>query len=184
MILVGAGGCAIDTITFFNAKNIVLFDDYKTGSIEHCPILGTIDDLIRLKPDDDIYNCIGSVGWNDTRNKIYEKLKAAGIKTKPLLLCSFLSKNVQVGNNSLLNIGSQIHHDVVIEDNVVIGPGVIVCGNVHICQNAFIGVGSTIIQGLKIGKNSIIGAGSVVLKNIGDNEMWYGNPARFVKRLE
>jgi NDP-sugar pyrophosphorylase family protein len=182
MVLVGAGGCAIDCISFFNAKNIVIFDDNKTGFIEHCPILGTISDLIRMHPTDDIVNCIGSVGDNRNRNRIYEKLKAANLIVKPLLLCSFLSKNVQIGQNVLANIGTQVHHDVIIENNVVISPGVIVCGAVTLKENCFIGAGSVIIQGKTIGRNAVVGAGSVIIHDIPDNELWAGNPARFIRK--
>ena len=30
----------------------------------------------------------------------------------------------------------------------------------------------------------MIGAGSVVTKNVPDNELWYGNPAKFVRKIE
>lgn len=52
---------------------------------------------------------------------------------------------------------------------------------VKIGNNAFIGAHSTILKGVTIGNNSIIGAGSVVTKNIPDNEIWAGNPAKFIK---
>lgn len=49
-----------------------------------------------------------------------------------------------------------------------------------VCKGVSIGAGSTILLGITIGKNAVIGAGSVVTKNIPDNELWLGNPARFV----
>lgn len=55
---------------------------------------------------------------------------------------------------------------------------------VTIKENAFIGAHSTILKGVTIGKNSIIGACSVVTKNVPDNEIWAGNPAKFVKKIE
>ena len=54
---------------------------------------------------------------------------------------------------------------------------------VTIRENAFIGAASIILKGVTIGKNSIIGAGSVVTGNIPDNQLWAGNPARFIKQL-
>lgn len=48
---------------------------------------------------------------------------------------------------------------------------------------AFIGGSSIILKGVTIGKNSIIGAGSVVTQNIPENEIWAGNPARYIKTL-
>lgn len=46
---------------------------------------------------------------------------------------------------------------------------------------SFLGIGATIIQAIEIGKNVTIGAGSVVIKNIPDNVVALGNPAKIVK---
>jgi acetyltransferase-like isoleucine patch superfamily enzyme len=55
---------------------------------------------------------------------------------------------------------------------------------IYIDDNVFIGAGSIILKGVRIGKNSVVGAGSVVRKNIPDNEVWFGNPAQFVRKVE
>lgn len=54
---------------------------------------------------------------------------------------------------------------------------------IFIDDNVFIGAHSTILKGVKIGKNSIIGACSVVTKSVPDNEIWAGNPAKFVRLI-
>jgi len=48
-------------------------------------------------------------------------------------------------------------------------------------ENAKIGANSTILPGVKIGKNSLVGAGSVVTKDIPQNQIFVGNPAKFLK---
>lgn len=55
-------------------------------------------------------------------------------------------------------------------------------GHIEIGEHAFIGTGSIITGNVRIGRSTIVGAGSVVTKDIPDNEIWAGNPARFVKR--
>ena len=55
-------------------------------------------------------------------------------------------------------------------------------GYVYIGERCFIGTGTIICKDVRIGRNCIIGAGSVVTKDIPDNEIWAGNPARFIKK--
>jgi acetyltransferase-like isoleucine patch superfamily enzyme len=55
------------------------------------------------------------------------------------------------------------------------------CRPVTIKDGAFIGGHTTILKGVTIGKNAIIGAGSVVFSNVPDEQVWAGNPAKFVK---
>jgi acetyltransferase-like isoleucine patch superfamily enzyme len=54
---------------------------------------------------------------------------------------------------------------------------------VEIQDNVFIGAHATILKGVVIGRNSIVGACSVVVKSIPENEVWAGNPAVFIKRV-
>lgn len=51
-------------------------------------------------------------------------------------------------------------------------------------DNCFIGLNSIILPGVTIGKNSIIGAGSIVTKDVEENSIVGGNPAKIIKRLD
>jgi acetyltransferase-like isoleucine patch superfamily enzyme len=55
---------------------------------------------------------------------------------------------------------------------------------VMIGNDVFIGANAMVLKGVNIGDRSIIGAGSVVTKSIPADEIWAGNPARFIKKLE
>jgi acetyltransferase-like isoleucine patch superfamily enzyme len=52
---------------------------------------------------------------------------------------------------------------------------------VVIADNVFIGAHCTILKGVSIGENAVIGACSVVTTNVPANEIWAGNPAKFVR---
>ena len=54
---------------------------------------------------------------------------------------------------------------------------------VKIENHVFIGAYSIILKGVVIGKNAIIGAGSVVTKSVPANQIWAGNPAKFIKEI-
>jgi len=57
-------------------------------------------------------------------------------------------------------------------------------GKVIIEENAFVGARCIILPNVTIGKNSIVGAGSIVTKNIPENTIVGGNPARIIKSIE
>lgn len=55
---------------------------------------------------------------------------------------------------------------------------------VKIGNNVFIGANTIVLKGVTIGDRSIIGAGSVVTKNIPEDEIWGGNPAKFIRKID
>lgn len=61
---------------------------------------------------------------------------------------------------------------------------VITCLPIHIKKNCWIGAGATILRGVTIGENSVVGAGSVVTKDVPDNVIVAGNPAKVIKYIK
>jgi acetyltransferase-like isoleucine patch superfamily enzyme len=54
---------------------------------------------------------------------------------------------------------------------------------VVIGDDAWIGNDVIILKGVTVGERSIVGAGSVVTKNIPPDEIWAGNPAKFIRKI-
>ena len=55
---------------------------------------------------------------------------------------------------------------------------------IHIGKRVWIGSGAIVLPGVSIGDNSIIAAGSVVTKDVPENVIYGGNPAKFIKKIE
>ncbi len=95
-------------------------------------------------------------------------------------------KRIVIGNNVLIGGGTCIYdsdYHQIDPINRRLNKGRINKKEVIIEDNVFIGAHSLILKGVVIGENSVIGAGSVVAKSIPSNEIWAGNPARFVSKI-
>lgn len=104
-----------------------------------------------------------------------------------------IENDVVIGDNVTIKSGVQVWDGITIEDNVFIGPNVTFTNDVLprskqypekflktiIKKGASVGANSTVLGGVNIGEYALIGAGSVLTKNVQNNELWYGNPARF-----
>lgn len=61
---------------------------------------------------------------------------------------------------------------------------IVKCSPVHIKRNAWIGARAIILPGVTVGENAIVGSGAVVTKDVPDNVIVVGNPARIIRELE
>lgn len=111
-----------------------------------------------------------------------------------------IGNSVGISNSTLFSENS-----ILIEDGVLIGGGCRIWdtdfhsldknirgtsldeGNtapIIIKKKSFIGGNSSILKGVTIGENSIVATGSVVSKSIPNNQIWGGNPARFIRDIQ
>jgi len=94
-----------------------------------------------------------------------------------------IGANVRIGENTC--IYDTDFHSLNYEERTAIPENIlnIKKADVIIGNNVFIGAHSTILKGVTIGENSIVGACSVITKDIPKNEVWVGNPAKFIKKI-
>ena len=104
-----------------------------------------------------------------------------GSVVMPLCIINSSSK---LGKGVIVNSNSVVEHDNFLMDFSSLAPGVKTGGNVTIGIRSSISIGATIKNNIKVGSDSVIGACAYVNKNIGDNSVFYGNPAKFVRNRE
>lgn len=110
-------------------------------------------------------------------------------------------KHTKIGKNVFINFDCTFLDlgGITIEDNVLIAPKVsllseghpidpenrhsLTVGHIHIKKNAWIGANATILQGVKIGENAVVASGAVVSKNVPDNTIVGGIPAKIIKTI-
>lgn len=148
-------------------------------------------------------NCLVAIGGSNGKDRIeiQKFLEKEGIN--PIIAIhptAFIASSVKIGKGSqilanssicaktklglatIINTSASVDHECNIGQGVHIGPGATLAGCVTIDDYSFVGTGAIILPRIKIGKNVIIGAGAVVTKNIPDNVIVYGNPAKIIRR--
>ena len=97
-------------------------------------------------------------------------------------------QEVCIGDDTLIGANAKIvdndFHPVDPQARLQDDRAAIGCKSVHIGKNVFIGMNAIILKGTEIGDGSVVGAGAVVTKDIPDNSLALGVPAKVVREIE
>ena len=210
IVLFGGGyncNVCIDIIEKTTEYNIVGIIDSKAeinSALFGYKVIGRQEDLISLIKSYKIDGGLVTVGDNYGRFLVSEIIKKqvpdfkfiSAIHTEAtvskdtvigdnaiIMANAVINPNAEIGDFCMINTGAQVEHDCIIEDFVHVSCGTIMGGLVHIGKFSFISIGSVIRDRIHIGENCIIGLGSLVLKDVPDNTMAFGTPAKEIKTI-
>jgi maltose O-acetyltransferase len=122
---------------------------------------------------------------------------------EPPFYCAY-GRNIYVGEHVFLNVSCTIldGNEVHIGDHVIVGPGVQIYTSAHLLQaegrirglevaqpiviedNVWLGGSAILLPGVRIGRNAVVGAGAVVTRNVPQNTVVAGNPAKVIRKLK
>ncbi|MDH8700765.1 sugar O-acyltransferase (sialic acid O-acetyltransferase NeuD family) [Dysgonomonadaceae bacterium PH5-43] len=141
------------------------------------------------------------IGNNAIRTNLLEELTKEGFETPSFIHPNtiihesvILGKAIYIlpGTNimpcteikdfTMISMGVNIAHHNLIEKGCFFSQGSNIGASIHINEQAYFGIASTAMTGIKeVGKNTLIGAGAVVIKDVPDNAVVAGVPAKVLK---
>jgi sugar O-acyltransferase (sialic acid O-acetyltransferase NeuD family) len=208
LVLIGGGNQAHYTIDIINKEgkyNIIGIIDsieeigtYKFGY----KIIGRQENLKNLIEEYNIDCGIISIGDNWSRYYVSKKLLELvpnfkfvnaihpsviigdnvklGVGVVAMAGVIFNPKSI-IGDFTFFATGAQIEHDCVINDYASVSAGSITGGFVKINKFSAITLGVVIMDRIEIGENTVVGSSSLVTKNLPDDVLAYGNPAKIIR---
>lgn len=205
--VLGIGGSTFARIDLAKACGYAIaglyhYNDERTGQVDHgYPILGSFDNLFSQQIEGKHF--LLTMGDMKIRYDLYNRITLAGG-----IVPTLIHPSAEISEFAVISPeGAIIDSQAIIQSDCVISEGVFVCSQAMICHQttigryvfvapkaiigarlnigefAFIGQNATIISTKvkKIGSHSTIGAGAVVTKQVKDNKIMIGNPARIME---
>lgn len=203
LIIIGASGhgkVVADIAIKINKWQSIAFldDDESIKTSMGLEVIGKLADALTYKDEADFFVAIGS---NATREKFQEKLIEQGLSVVSLIHPTavigtdvetgigsvvmagvVINSSSRIGKGCIINTGSSVDHDNVIEDYVHISPGVNMAGTVKVGNGSWIGIGSIVSNNVNICSGCKVGAGAVVVKDITEPGTYVGVPVRRINR--
>lgn len=209
MLIIGAKGFAKEVLEIFCqnncSKNIAFYDDINTD-------IGNFlyDKFPIFKNENQVKDFFAKFGNEFTigignpflRYKMFQKFSNLGGVFSNSISChsqigsydveigigtnilpnAVISNSVKIGMGCIVYYNVIITHDCKVGNFVELSPNAILLGRTDVGDFSHIGANATILPDIKIGKNVIVGAGAVVSKDLPDNCVAVGIPAKIIKQ--
>jgi sugar O-acyltransferase (sialic acid O-acetyltransferase NeuD family) len=198
----GHGKVIADIAELNGYKQVSFFDDAwpQKTQLDDWPIVGNTQALIEHLAD--FSACIIAIGNNTIRLQKQNELnkhdanlvslihpnavvsRYSTIASGTVIMANaVVNAAAKIGQACIVNTSATIDHDCLIADGVHVSPGANLAGNVTVGQHSWLGIGCSVKQGITIGTNVIVGTGAAVVKNINDQDIVVGVPAKPLVKL-
>ena len=211
VIIGGAGhGCVIEACIKDNRNR---FNDFEWDIAGYCndydseidgfPVLGKICDIPRLIEEGYYFAwAIHLIGKNHITAKLFESLNIPDerwatiihrtafiddtVVLEPgvfVMYNAYIAPRTHIGKCTMIKANTNIGHDVNIGaiSHVAMGATIVSCANMGYCSD--IAVSATMLAHTSIGDYSMLGASGLLTHVIANEEIWVGNPARFLHKM-
>ncbi|MFT5716040.1 MAG: sugar O-acyltransferase (sialic acid O-acetyltransferase NeuD family) [Oleiphilaceae bacterium] len=193
----GHGKVIADIAELNGYKQVSFFDDAwpEKHQLDDWPISGNTKVLIERRTE--FSGCIIAIGNNAIRMQKQNELCQCNVDIVSLIHPSavvsryanigpgtvimanaVINAAAKIGQACIVNTGATVDHDCLIANGVHISPGVHLAGSVTIGESSWLGIGCSIKQSITIGANVVVGTGAAVVKNINEQTVVVGVPAK------
>lgn len=207
-VIIGGGGhaaCLIDALNGSGYEIIGCTDRAFPVGHRVCngiSVIGTEDCLEGIFAEGTVYAFIGIGGAqsNEQRRRMFERASAIGFHLPPVihpsstvstaavighgchvLAGATIGPRCTIGNNVIVNQGSIVCHDSIVQDHAHLTPGAIIAGGVRIGQMTVVGMGATVLLGVRVGADCLLHNGAHVSADVADNTIIDAQGRRHVR---
>ena len=211
IIIGGSGhGCVIEACVNDNRRRFNDFEweikgfcnDYDT-EVDGYPVLGKLSDIPKLLSEGYYFAWgIHLVGKPHVTARLFESIHIpdekwatiihktafvdSSVQLEPgvfIMYNAYIAPRTKIGKCTMIKSNTNVGHDVIIGavSHVAMGSIIVSCSELGYCS--MIAVGATALAHTRIGNYAILGAGSLLTKNIPDDEIFVGSPAKFLKNI-
>ncbi len=197
LMILGAGGHGrvVAEIAQLSGKytDIAFLDDKAPEATFPYPYMGKCEEFVDYLTDYDFFIAIGNAS---IRRRFQTEVENASGRTVTLIHpAAIISKDVMIGNGTvimagaivntgakigdgvILNTASSVDHDCVVEDFCHVSVGAHLCGTVHLGAGTWVAAGATVINNVTICSDCLIGAGATVTHDLVNAGIYKGTPA-------
>jgi sugar O-acyltransferase (sialic acid O-acetyltransferase NeuD family) len=203
LVIYGAGGHALGVANVAIAAGFAVrycIDPNKTSlRLMDIPIIASVDDL----PDWRQFSFSVGIGDNFAREQEHQALAArypdmqfpalihprAAVsyfttigEGSVLMANAIAGTNSRVGRFCIMSIQTAMGHDCLLDDFASMAPSCVIAGSVTVGQRSAVSMAASVCQGVAIGQDCVLGANSFLRKNLSDQTVAYGSPAREVRQ--